>query len=111
MSKRRRAEGGFPGAAVVQKQLAEGPARLRVGIKPVDKAPARAHTVVTDLDGNAIGEITSGGFGPTVNGPVAMGYVSTAFSKEGTAVKLLVRGIPRDANIVAMPFAPHRYCK
>jgi aminomethyltransferase len=111
MSKRRRAEGGFPGAAVVQKQLAEGPARLRVGIKPVDKAPARGHTVVTDLDGNTIGEITSGGFGPTVNGPVAMGYVSAAFAKQGTTVKLLVRGTPRDANIVAMPFAPHRYCK
>jgi aminomethyltransferase len=111
MSKRRRAEGGFPGAAVVQKQLAEGPARLRVGIKPVDKAPARAHTDITDEHGNKIGEITSGGFGPTVNGPVAMGYIAAGFAKEGTAVKLLVRGSLRDAHVVAMPFAPHRYFK
>ncbi|HVI53265.1 MAG TPA: glycine cleavage system aminomethyltransferase GcvT [Candidatus Sulfotelmatobacter sp.] len=111
MSKRRRAEGGFPGAAVVQAHLADGPARLRVGIKPVDKAPARAHTQITDVDGNVIGEVTSGGFGPTVNGPLAMGYVSSAFAKDGTEVRLVVRGTPRPAHVTAMPFAPHRYFK
>ena len=111
LSKRRRAEGGFPGAAVVQAQLAQGPARLRVGLKPEDKAPARAHTVVTDEAGRPIGEITSGGFGPSVNGPVAMGYVEAAFARPGTPVRLVVRGTPRPARVVTLPFAPHRYHK
>jgi len=109
MSKRRRAEGGFPGAAVVQEQLANGPKRLRVGIKPVDKAPARAHTQVVDASGAVIGEVTSGGFGPSVNGPVAMGYVDAAHAAISTELQLLVRGTPRPAHVVALPFAPHRY--
>jgi aminomethyltransferase len=111
IGKRRREQGGFPGAAIIQKQLAEGPARLRVGIKPDGRAPARAHTQVTDLDGNVIGEITSGGFGPTVNGPVAMGYVPAAFAEPGTPVRLVVRGKALDAKVAALPFAPHRYFK
>ncbi|HLO78931.1 MAG TPA: glycine cleavage system aminomethyltransferase GcvT [Magnetospirillum sp.] len=111
IGKRRREQGGFPGAAVIQKQLADGPARLRVGIKPDGRAPARAHTEITDADGVTIGEITSGGFGPSVNGPVAMGYVPAAFAQPGTAVKLMVRGKPLDAKVVALPFAPHRYFK
>jgi len=109
ISKRRRAEGGFAGAATVQKHLAEGAPRLRVGIKPVDKAPARAHTDVLDASGRKIGEITSGGFGPTLGGPLAMGYVEAAFAAPGTEVSLLVRGTPRQAHVVAMPFVPHRY--
>jgi aminomethyltransferase len=111
LGKRRRAEGGFPGAGVIQRQLAEGPARLRVGIKPVGKAPARAHTQITDEAGNIIGEITSGGFGPSVEGPVAMGYVPAAFAKVGTAVRLVVRGKALDAHVAALPFVPHRYFK
>ncbi|MCR6633227.1 MAG: glycine cleavage system aminomethyltransferase GcvT [Magnetospirillum sp.] len=111
IGKRRREQGGFPGAAVIQRQLAEGPTRLRVGIKPDGKAPARAHTEITDLDGNVIGEITSGGFGPSVNGPVAMGYVPAAFAQPGTPVKLMVRGKALDAKVAALPFTPHRYFK
>ncbi len=111
ISRRRRTEGGFPGAAVVQRQLAEGPARLRVGLRPVDKAPARAHTPITDAEGRPIGEVTSGGFGPTVNGPVAMGYVEAAHAHTGTAVMLVVRGAPRPAHVVDLPFVPHRYRK
>ncbi len=76
ISKRRRTEGGFPGAEMVQRQLREGAPRLRVGVKSLDKAPARAHTPITDRQGEIIGEITSGGFGPSVGGPVAMGYVA-----------------------------------
>ena len=106
--KRRRAEGGFPGWDVVQRQLADGPTRKRVGILPDGKAPAREHTEVTD--GTArIGEITSGGFGPSVGGPVAMGYVATRSAAPGTAVSLLVRGTPRPARIVKLPFVPPRY--
>ena len=111
ISKRRRAEGGFPGAEVIQQQIENGVSRKRVGIKPDGKAPARAHTEITDKDGNVIGEITSGGFGPSVGGPVAMGYVKTDFAKAGTAVDLLVRGKPQPAQVVKMPFAEHRYYK
>lgn len=111
IGKRRREQGGFPGAAVIQAQLADGARRKRVGIKPDGKAPARAHTEITDLDGNVIGEITSGGFGPSVNGPVAMGYVPAAFAAPGTRVKLVVRGKALDAAVVSLPFTPHRYFK
>lgn len=111
IGKRRREQGGFPGAAIIQQQLADGPKRLRVGIKPDGKAPARAHTEITDLDGNVIGEITSGGFGPSVNGPVAMGYVPAALAAPGTPVKLVVRGKALDARVVDLPFTPHRYFK
>lgn len=111
IGKRRREQGGFPGAAVIQAQLADGARRKRVGIKPDGKAPARAHTEITDLDGNVIGEITSGGFGPSVNGPVAMGYVPAAFAAPGTKIKLVVRGKALDAAVVSLPFTPHRYFK
>ena len=111
ISKRRRTEGGFPGAEVVQRQLAEGPKRLRVGIKPQDKAPARAHTQITDLEGKVIGEITSGGFGPTAGGPVAMGYVEAGFAAPGTELRLIVRGTPREARVASLPFVPNRYRK
>ncbi|MBC7953354.1 MAG: glycine cleavage system aminomethyltransferase GcvT [Rhodospirillaceae bacterium] len=111
MGKRRREQGGFPGASVIQQQLAEGPARKRVGIQPEGRAPARAHTQITDLDGNVIGEITSGGFGPSADGPVAMGYVPSAFAAEGTKIKLVVRGKALDAHVAKLPFVPHRYFK
>jgi len=109
ISKRRRQEGGYPGADVIARQIESGVSRKRVGIKPDGKAPARAHTEITDKDGNVIGEITSGGFGPTVGGPVAMGYVATEFAKSGTEIDLLVRGKQLPARVVKMPFAPHRY--
>jgi aminomethyltransferase len=111
ISKRRREMGGYPGAATVKRQLAEGPKRLRVGLKPLDKAPARAHTPITDQEDRPIGEVTSGGFGPTIGGPVAMGYVEAGFAAPGTVVKLVVRGTPRDARVVDLPFVPHRYHK
>ncbi len=111
IGKRRRAEGGFPGADTILKQLKEGPARVRVGLKPLGKAPARAHTDILDASGAKIGEITSGGFGPSVNGPVAMGYVESKFAAAGTKVNLMVRGQALPAEVVQMPFAPHRYVK
>ncbi|MDO8606896.1 MAG: glycine cleavage system aminomethyltransferase GcvT [Phaeospirillum sp.] len=111
LGKRRRAEGGFPGAAIIQQQLAEGPARLRVGIQPLGRAPARAHTEITDEAGNRLGEICSGGFGPSADRPVAMGYVPRAFAVIGAKIKLVVRGKALDAEVVALPFVPHRYIK
>lgn len=111
IGKRRRADAGFPGAAAILGQLAGGPSRLRVGLRPDDRAPARAHTVVTAADGRPVGEVTSGGFGPTVEGPVAMGYVEAASAVSGTRVMLVVRGVPRPARVVDLPFVAHRYRK
>ena len=107
--KRRRAEGGFPGAAIIRRQLAEGTSRRRVGIRPDGRAPARDGTVVRDPASRDIGKITSGGFGPSVNAPIAMGYVDAAQAAEGGEVALLVRDVPRPARIAAMPFHPTRY--
>lgn len=109
IQKRRRAEGGFPGAARIQAELANGPKRKRVGIKPEGRAPAREGTQVNALLGDSIGTITSGGFGPSVDGPVAMGYVSAGYAAVGTPVNLMVRGKAMGASVVAMPFTPHRY--
>ncbi len=111
IGKRRRAEGGFPGAKKILDQLASGPPRLRVGIQPEGRAPARSHTEVRDEQEHTLGEITSGGFGPSVNGPVAMGYVETAFAKEGTPLTLIVRNQAMPARVAKLPFAPHRYFK
>jgi aminomethyltransferase len=109
IQKRRREEGGFPGADRVRRELAEGPARLRVGIRPEGRAPAREGTPIVTPDGREVGTVTSGGFGPTVNGPVAMGYVVRDMAAPGTELHLMVRGKPLPAKVAPMPFAPHRY--
>lgn len=109
IAKRRRSEGGFIGAARVQRELAAGPRRRRVGIKPESRAPARECTPVTARDGRPIGAITSGGFGPTVNGPVAMGYVESAAALPGTAVQLVVRDKPMPATVIKLPFVPNNF--
>jgi aminomethyltransferase len=109
IQKSRRENGGFPGAARVQKELKGGPSRVRVGIVPEGRAPAREGTEIRDAGGNTIGIVTSGGFGPTLNGPLAMGYVAKEFSAPGTPLVLVVRGKDLAAKIVKMPFVPHRY--
>jgi len=111
IQKRRRDEGGFPGADRIRAELADGPKRRRVGIKPAGRAPAREGTEIQDMGGKTIGAITSGGFGPSVNGPVAMGYVESAHAELGTTIQLVVRGKPLPATIANMPFAPHRYVR
>jgi aminomethyltransferase len=111
IGKRRRAEWNFAGAARVRAELEAGPSRLRVGIRPEGRQPARAHTPVLAPGGAPIGEVTSGGFGPSVNGPVAMGYVARAAAAEGTALELMVRGKPLAARIANLPFTPHRYIR
>ncbi len=109
ISKRRREQGGFIGAARVQRELADGVKRKRVGIKPQGRAPARDGTVITDESGRQIGTVTSGGFGPTVGGPVAMGYVEPGSSVPGTKVNLVVRGTAMPAEVVKLPFVPNRF--
>ncbi len=109
--KRRRAEASFIGAAPILAALAAGPARKRVGILPEGRAPARGHTPITDAAGTPLGEITSGGFGPSLGAPCAMGYVRTDLSAPGTALSLMVRGKPLPAHVAATPFVPHRYVR
>ncbi len=109
IGKRRREEGGFPGARRIQHELAEGPKKLRVGIRPEGRAPAREGAEIQSTDGTAIGAVTSGGFGPTIGGPVAMGYVEAVYAATGTEIQLMIRGKPQAARIVDMPFVPHRY--
>jgi len=109
IGKRRREQGGFPGAAIILRQLADGPARRRVGIRPDGPAPARDGTPIVDALGRDIGRITSGGFGPSVGGPIAMGYVAADQAAPGTALSLIVREAPRPARVAALPFVPHRY--
>lgn len=111
ISRRRREEGGFPGAARIQRELAQGPQRKRVGLRPEGPVPAREGTAVTDRDGQSIGTVTSGGFGPTVKGPIAMGYVAAAAAATGTKVNLIVRGEARPGVVAALPFVPHRYAR
>jgi aminomethyltransferase len=109
IQKRRRVEGGFPGAGRIQSELANGPRRRRVGIKPDGRAPAREGTEVLALLGDRLGVVTSGGFGPSVNAPVAMGYVAADRSEVGTPVNLMVRGKALSAAVAPLPFVPHRY--
>jgi aminomethyltransferase len=112
IGKRRRETFDFLGGAVIRDQLATGPTRLRVGIRPDGKAPARAGTEIAALDGTHAGTITSGGFSPTLGAPIAMGYVrgdlAGGGANESHPLVLLVRGQRLTARIVPLPFVPHR---
>ena len=112
MPKRRREAGDFLGAERVQAELADGPSRIRVGIKPEGKRPVRDGTALyrgsTD-PANEVGFVSSGGFGPTVDGPVAMGYVPPALAEIGTELIADVRGNDVACTVAALPFAPHRF--
>ena len=109
VSKPRRERGDFPGAGRILGELKEGVPSKRVGIRPLGRAPAREGTEIQNLDGETVGVITSGGFGPTVNGPVAQGYVDTSYSKAGTPLKLIVRGKALEAEVATLPFVPAKY--
>lgn len=111
VSKRRRAEGGFPGAAVIADQLANGPARLRVGLRPDGRVPARAGVQVAAPDGTGAGTVTSGGFSPTLGAPIAMAYLRRDVAGENQPVQLVVRGTALPGRVVPLPFVPHRYAR
>jgi aminomethyltransferase len=111
ISKRRKTEGGFPGAARIQDQAAAGPKRLRVGLRFEGRLPAREGAEIVDRTGAPVGRITSGGFGPSVNAPVAMGYVDAAHARNGTPVGVIVRGQTLPAMVAPMPFVPKRFHK
>lgn len=109
IGKRRKEQKDFPAGSKIMDEVVNGTARKRVGIRPDGRAPAREGTDITDKNGRVIGRITSGGFGPSLNAPMAMGYVESAFAADGTEVDLLVRGKPLPARVAPMPFVPHRY--
>jgi len=104
-------EGGFPGAAVILAQLENGASRRRVGLKAEGKAPVRGHSkLFADAEGKTeIGEVTSGGFGPSVEGPVAMGYVPTAYATNGTTIYAEVRGKYLPMTVAQLPFITPTY--
>jgi len=103
--------GGFPGAAKVLGQLDGTVAleRKRVGLVALERVPVREHTELRDAQGHKIGEVTSGLLGPTINQPVAMGYVPPALAAIGSRVDAIVRGKAVPMQVAAMPFVPNRY--
>ncbi|MEN2980767.1 glycine cleavage system aminomethyltransferase GcvT [Tistrella bauzanensis] len=110
IAKRRRvADAGYPGAAVIASAFTDGPTRRRVGLLPDGRVIAREGTAVLDGDGATVGHVTSGGFGPSADGPIAMAYIRADLAAAGTAVSLDIRGKARPATVAAMPFVPHRY--
>ena len=109
INKRRRAEGGFPGAQRIFAELDEGPPQRRVGFDVDGRQPVREGALVLDDEGNEVGRITSGGFSPSLQRPIAMGYVAAPLAELGTALKLEQRGKLFDGRVAALPFVPHRY--
>lgn len=111
IGKRRRAEGGFLGAETILKQLEKGPSIRRVGIIS-SGPPARSHSEIKDEKGGAnLGEVTSGGFSPCLKKNIAMGYVKSGSHKNGTKLKIVIRGKAYDGVITKMPFVPTKYYK
>ena len=109
IAKDRRVPGAFPGAERILKEIKDGPSRKRVGLRPDGRALAREETDIHLPGGEKIGHVTSGGFGPTVGGPVSMGYVVAEHAQPGTRVDVMIRGKAFGAEIVTLPFIEHRY--
>ena len=111
ISKERLSNGGFLGSDKIKKQIQAGPKKLRVGIKPDGRLIAREKSKIFNESNLPIGEITSGTFGPSVNGPIAMGYIDKEFSKTNTKVLVEVRGKKYPANICGLPFYKKNHIK
>jgi aminomethyltransferase len=106
---RRRESADFPGADTILGQIADGASRKRVGLLPEGRAPVREGAPVQDGDGHSIGSVTSGGFAPGLEKPIAMGYVTTDHAAPGTSVQIELRGRSVAAEVVAMPFVKPNY--
>jgi len=109
LSKRRRAEGGFPGWHRIARELEQGPIRKRVGLAVEGRQPVREGASVLDAEGNEVGKVTSGGFSPTLEAPIAMAYVPLAAAQGDAPISLAQRGKLFEARLAPMPFVPHRY--
>jgi len=111
VSKRRLTAADFPGAVRVAHERDGAVARVRVGLKVLEGAPAREGAEIADVNGVVVGRVTSGGFAPSLSAPIAMGFVPPELSAAGTQLKVIVRGKLQSAEVVAMPFVPHRYVR
>jgi len=109
INKRRRADGGFAGAMRILAELENGAPQTRVGFEVDGRQPVREGALVLDAEGTEVGKITSGGFSPSLQRPIAMGYLASHLSEVGTPLKLEQRGKLFDARVALMPFVPHRY--
>ena len=109
IQKRRRAEGGFAGDMRILAEIENGAVQKRVGLLVEGRQPVREGAMVLDREANEVGRVTSGGFSPSLQRPIAMGYVPTAMAEVGTQLKLSHRGKLFAATVAAMPFVPHRY--
>jgi aminomethyltransferase len=109
VSKVRRAGGGFAGWHRIMPELADGPIRKRVGLAVEGRQPVREGAMVVDDEGNEVGKVTSGGFSPSLEAPIAMAYVPLAAAAPGTKVSLAARGKLFSGTVTPMPFVPHRY--
>jgi aminomethyltransferase len=109
LSKRRREAEDFPGAARMLGELAGRLTRRRVGLRVLEGAPAREGAEIVDRAGAVVGRVTSGGFSPSLSAPIAMGYVTPALAEPGARLGVVVRGKTQGAEVVPMPFVPHRY--
>ena len=109
INKRRRADGGFPGAIRILSELENGAPQKRVGLEVDGRQPVREGALILDGEANEVGKVTSGGFSPSLQRPIAMGYVASHLAEDATALKLEQRGKLFDARVVPMPFVPHRY--
>ncbi len=110
VSKRRRTAGHLAGGARIERELGGDLGRVRVGLKGLSGAPAREGAEIAH-EGQVIGRVTSGGFSPSLNIPIAMGFVPPALSQPGTPLQVIVRGKAQAAEVVALPFFPHRYVR
>ncbi|MBB4840501.1 aminomethyltransferase [Sphingomonas kyeonggiensis] len=111
LKKRRREEGGFPGHARIMLERENGPILKRVGLIVEGRQPVREGGLVLDADGNEVGKVTSGGFAPTLQKPIAMAYVPAASAEPGTKITLAQRGKIHSAEVVKMPFVAHKYVR
>jgi aminomethyltransferase len=109
VSRKRLKQGRIRGAERIARELSEGPARLRVGLRVLEGAPARESAVIHDPSDEPVGHVTSGGFSPTLGAPIAMGFVPPGLSEPGTLLSVEVRGRRQSARVTALPFVPHRY--
>lgn len=111
INKNRREQRDFPGAARIVKELAHGPARVKVCLKVLEGAPAREGAEVADANGVVVGVVTSGGYSPVLKGGIALAFVPPELKAVGTPLKVIVRGKPQSAEVVPSPFVPHRYVR
>jgi aminomethyltransferase len=109
IGKRRKMARDFPAAGRLMSELLEGTSRKRVGLRVLDKVPAREGAEIVNANQRVVGRITSGGFSPSVSAPIAMGYVERAFAGDGMKLAAMVRDAPRPVEVAPMPFVPHRY--